>query len=149
MSKPGIDGSNAYSITTAVKDLGFTVGKRQSTSDGFSWMITGISSYGSYTISLDTNKQYEIHQAIFAHAGEDSAFFPWAATLPFDQADVDETVAWIKSCQTERRAGELVTGDAIWRYQPHTNGQSGGTLTITDEAAESYSDYQLGQLLGD
>ena len=147
--RPGVDGSNAYDIINTLEALGFTVGGRQVTSDGYLWTCTGVSSYGSYAIAVDANMFYEIHQATITHAGNDVIFLPWAATLPFDQADVDETVAWIKSCQTELRAGELVTGDAIWRFQPHTNGQSGGTLTITDEAAEAYSDYLLGQLLGD
>lgn len=147
--RPGVDGSNAYDIINTLEALGFTIGGRQVTSDGYLWTCTGVSSYGSYAVTVDANKFYEIHQANITHAGNDVIFLTWAATLPFDQADVDETVAWIRSCQTERRAGELVTGDAIWRYQPHTNGQSGGTLTITDEAAEAYSDYLLGQLLGD
>lgn len=144
--KPGIAGSNAYDLTIGAEDSGLTVGKRQVTSDGYSWLITGSSLYGSYTISVETNKQYEIHRAVFSHAGNDVTFFPWAVTLPFEAADIDGVTAWVNACQKASRLDTLITGDAVWTYKPHDNGQHGGVLTLTVDTFEEYSLYLLDQI---
>lgn len=144
--KPGIAGSNAYDLTIGAQDNGLTVGERQATSDGYSWLITGTTYYGSYTISIETNKQYEIHRATFAHAGTDATFFPWAVTLPFDAADIEGATAWVKACQKSGQEDSYAAGDAVWTYIPHENGQHGGVLTLTVDMFEEYSQYLLDQL---
>lgn len=146
MVKPGIKGSNAYDLSIGAKDNGLDVGGRQATSDGYSWLITGSSLYGSYTISVETNKQYEIHRAVFSHAGNDVTFFPWAVTLPFEAADIDGVTAWVNACQKASRSDTLITGDAVWTYKPHDNGQHGGVLTLTVDTFEEYSLYLLDQI---
>lgn len=144
--KPGIAGSNAYDLTIGAEENGLTVGKRQQTTDGYSWLISGTTYYGSYTISIETNKQYEIHRATFAHAGNDATFFPWAVTLPFDAADIEGATAWVKACQKADQEATFVAGDAVWTYIPHENGQHGGVLTLTVDMFEEYSRYLLNQL---
>ena len=144
--KPGIAGSNAYDLTIGAEENGLTVGKRQQTTDGYSWLISGTTYYGSYTISIETNKQYEIHRATFAHAGKDATFFPWAVTLPFDAADIEGATAWVKACQKADQEATFVAGDAVWTYIPHENGQHGGVLTLTVDMFEEYSRYLLDQL---
>jgi len=144
--KPGIAGSNAYDLTIGAEDNGLAVGKRQATGDGYSWLITGSSYYGSYTIAIETNKQYEIHRAVFSHAGADATFFPWAVTLPFDEADIEGATVWVKACQKASHADAFTTGDAVWTYKPHENGTHGGVLTLTVDAFEEYSLYLLDQL---
>lgn len=144
--KPGIAGSNAYDLTIGAEDNGLSVGKRQTTNDGYSWLITGSSYYGSYTVSIETNKKYEIHRAVFAHAGKDATFFPWAVTLPFDATDVEGATAWVKACQKASRADTFTTGDAVWTYKPHENGKHGGVLTLTVDTFDAYSNYLLDQL---
>lgn len=144
--KTGIAGSNAYDLTIGAKDNNLTVGTRQATSDGYSWLITGSSYYGNYTISIETNKQYEIHRAVFSHAGIDATFFPWAVTLPFDAADIEGATAWVKTCQKNSRADTFTTGDAVWTYNPHMDGKNGGVLTLTVDSFESYGLYLLEQL---
>lgn len=144
--KPGIAGSNAYDLTIGAEDNGLTVGKRQATSDGYTWYITGTTYYGSYTISIETNKQYEIHRAMFSHAGNDATFFPWAVTLPFDAADIEGASAWVKACQKADKADSYTVGDAIWTFKPHENGRQGGVLTLTVDSFEAYGLYLLDQL---
>lgn len=144
--KPGIKGSNAYDLTIGAKDNGMTVGKRLQTSDGYSWMIDGLSAYGTYTITIEANKQYEIHRAVFAHAGKDATFFPWAVALPFESADIDGATAWVKACQKAGRADTFTAGDAVWTYKPHENGKRGGVLTLTVDSFDAYGLYLLEQL---
>lgn len=146
MPKPGIKGSNAYDLTIGAEENGLAVGKRQQTSDGYSWFIDGMSSYGSYTITIDANKKYEIHRVIFAHAGNDATFFPWAVTLPFESADTNAAAAWVKACQTDDKADTFTVGDAVWTYKPHENGQHGGVLTLTVDTFDAYGLYLLDQI---
>lgn len=144
--KPGIVGSNAYDLTIGAEDNGLTVGKRQATNDGYTWYITGTTYYGSYTISIETNKQYEIHRAMFSHAGNDATFFPWAVTLPFDAADIEGASAWVKACQKADKADSYTVGDAVWTFKPHENGRQGGVLTLAVDSFEAYSLYLIDQL---
>lgn len=144
--KPGIAGSNAYDLTISAEAYDLTVGKRQATSDGYSWFITGSSCYGSYTITIETNKAYEIHRAVFSHAGLDATFFPWAVTLPIAAADIEGATAWAKACQKSSRVDTFTTGDAVWTYKPYENGQRGGVLTLTVDTYEEYGLYLIDQL---
>lgn len=144
--KPGIAGSNAYDLTIGAEDNGLTVGKRQATNDGYTWYITGTTYYGSYTINIETNKQYEIHRAMFSHAGNDATFFPWAVTLPFDAADIEGASAWVKACQKADKADSYTVGDAVWTFKPHENGRQGGVLTLAVDSFEAYSLYLIDQL---
>lgn len=140
--KPGISGSNAYDLTIGAKDSGLEVGQCVRTFDGYSWTITGFSSYGVYSIVIESNDSYELHRVTFTHTGTDKTFFPWAVTLPFDAADIEGATAWIKECQKNGVEGTFATGDAVWTYKPHDNGR-GGILWLTVDTFDAYSDYLL------
>ena len=83
---------------------------------------------------------------MFAHAGKDATFFPWAVALPFESADIDGATAWVKACQKAGRADTFTAGDAVWTYKPHENGKRGGVLTLTVDSFDAYGLYLLEQL---
>ena len=141
--KPGIIGSNAYDLTVGASDTGFLdVGKRMSITDGYTWTITGTSSYGFYSIYIDANEKYELHRVVFTLVGKDTTFFPWAVTIPFESNDIERATSWVKDCQSNKIEGQLILGDAVWDYKPSVNGD-GGTLTLSVDTCDAYTDYIL------
>ncbi len=142
MTKPGIDGSNAYDILISSVCYGLNMGIRQEINDGYVWYVNSKTEHGLYTILLNTTETYEISYASFAHSGSDDEFFSWAITMGYNQANVDEASAWIKVCQDEACASTITIGDAIWTYQPHAQ-RDGGVLTLKDIDCDAYTDYLI------
>lgn len=142
MEKPGIDGSNAYSILISSVSYGLNMGIRQETNDGYAWHVNSETEHGIYTISMDTTEACEICYASFAHSGSDDEFFLWAIAMEYTHEDFDQAAAWIKACQEGGYASTITIGDAIWTYHPHVQ-KDGGVLTLKDIDCDAYTDYLL------
>lgn len=132
--RPGIEGTNAYDITVAMKQVGLDAPKRQSVTDGYSWQSkTYVEGNVSYNIEIETDEEYRVTTMQIMMSGGNNNFVWWACACMFGEDS--EQVAWLKDHIGD---GEIVTttfNDAIWTiYQI----KKGVMLTVQHVDAEKW-----------
>lgn len=132
--KPGIEGTNAYDVTVAMKNSGIEEPKRQNCTDGYIWQSkTYIEDGVSYNIEIETDKKYRVTTMQIMMSGGNNNFVWWACACMFGEDS--EQVAWLKEHMWD---GETVTAtfsDAIWTINPITKGVM---LTVQHVDAEKW-----------
>ncbi len=116
---PGIAGSNAYDITTGLKNMNHDPGTRQTTKENtytwqFSWDENGI----RHSVYIEANAAYEVISASFSVTSpKDTGLLYWASTMPYDAQDKTQTAELLNS----KREKSVTIGDAKWTIYPNSN----------------------------
>lgn len=132
--RPGIEGTNAYDITVAMKQIGLDVPTRQSVTDGYSWQSkTYVDKNVSYNIEIETDKEYRVTTMQIMMSGGNNNFVWWACACMFGEES--EQVAWIKEHMWDDKTVTATFGDAIWTVNPLTKGVM---LTVQHIDAETW-----------
>lgn len=137
---PGIKGSSAYDITVSLKNMGITVGDRQSAKDGYRWDVPSFTSNGTVCSAyISANKNYEVCYATFTMAGKNNGFLYFAATMPYEGKKDNSAAEWVEKNLNTKEEITRQDGDIIYKLTPSKDGK---TLYLDIEHAD-YPDYLI------
>lgn len=132
--RPGIEGTNAYDVTVAMKEIGIEPPKRQNVQDGYSWMSeTYKEGNVSYNIEIETTKDYRVTTMQVMMSGGNNNFVWWAAACMFGENS--EQVLWLKDNMWNENATTKTFADDVWTIFPLPKGVM---LTVEHIDAEKW-----------
>lgn len=132
--RPGIEGTNAYDVTVAMKEIGIEPPKRQNVKDGYSWMSeTYKEGNVSYNIEIETTKDFRVTTMQIMMSGGNNNFVWWASACMFGENS--EQVLWLKDNMCNESTTTKTFADNVWTLFPMPNGVM---LTVEHIDAEKW-----------